>query len=48
MRTILARIVWNFDLHLAKDSDGWIDKSETYLIWRKPALNVHLVPVSRD
>ncbi|KAK7222568.1 hypothetical protein V2G26_010571 [Clonostachys chloroleuca] len=48
MRLILSRIVWNFDLHLAKDSDGWIDKSETYLIWRKPALNVHLVPVSRD
>ncbi|CAH0058112.1 unnamed protein product [Clonostachys solani] len=26
------------------DSDGWIDRGETYLIWSKPALNVHLVP----
>ncbi|VUC29307.1 unnamed protein product [Clonostachys rosea] len=45
MRLILARIVWNFDLRLAKDSDGWIDRGETYLIWRKPALNVYLVPM---
>ncbi|VUC29346.1 unnamed protein product [Clonostachys rosea] len=47
MRLILARIIWNFDLHLAADSDGWIDRSEVYSLWHKPDLNAYLVPVVR-
>ncbi|KAK7209883.1 hypothetical protein V2G26_017061 [Clonostachys chloroleuca] len=48
MRLILARIIWNFDIHLAVDSDGWIERSQVFSLWSKPDLNVYLVPVVRE
>ncbi|KAK7958457.1 cytochrome p450 [Apiospora saccharicola] len=47
MRLILAKIIFNFDIHLADDSEDWIDRQDVYFLWEKPALHVHLTPVSR-
>ncbi|KAJ5216801.1 cytochrome P450 monooxygenase [Penicillium chermesinum] len=47
MRMILARIVFNFDLSLAKDSEGWMERQKIFLFWQKGPLNVHLTPVAR-
>ncbi|KAK7224826.1 hypothetical protein V2G26_012829 [Clonostachys chloroleuca] len=44
MRLILARIIWNFDLKMAPESEGWIDNQKVLFFWDKPALNVHLIP----
>ncbi|KAK8042505.1 cytochrome P450 [Apiospora phragmitis] len=46
MRLILAKIVFNFDLHLADDSKDWLDRQSVYFLWEKPALYMHLTPVS--
>lgn len=47
MRLILAKILLNFDLKLADDSQGWIEGQKAYIVWQKPSLNVHLTPVKR-
>ncbi|KAK8868212.1 cytochrome P450 [Apiospora arundinis] len=47
MRFILAKIIFNFDLRLADDSEDWLEKQRVYFPWDKPALNVHLTPVTR-
>ncbi|KAK7999076.1 hypothetical protein PG991_014751 [Apiospora marii] len=44
MRLIIARIVWNFDFHLAPGSEDWYDQCLAYAVWQKPALNVCFVP----
>ncbi|CAN8104814.1 unnamed protein product [Discula destructiva] len=44
MRTIIARIVFNFDLKLAPQSEGWMEKQKVYNLWAKPPLMVHLTP----
>ncbi|KAI0459980.1 cytochrome P450, partial [Xylaria acuta] len=46
MRLILAKIVYNFDMTLADDSRDWLDGQRAFVIWEKPALNVHLKPVA--
>ncbi|CAN8105332.1 unnamed protein product [Discula destructiva] len=47
MRLILSRILWNFDLKLADDSQGWIQRQKAFIMWNKPPLNVYLKPVVR-
>ncbi|KAL7629562.1 hypothetical protein AAE478_001083 [Parahypoxylon ruwenzoriense] len=47
MRLILARIIYNFDMSIAEDSLDWMDKQQAYTLWHKPALNIHMKPVSR-
>lgn len=44
LRLILARIIFNFDLELAPDSQGWADDQELFSFWNKPALNVYFKP----
>lgn len=39
MRIILANVLWNFDLELCTESDGWVDQY-TYTLWQKPGLFV--------
>ncbi|KAK7927301.1 cytochrome p450 [Apiospora marii] len=46
MRLILAKIIFNFDIHLADNSEDWINRQSVYFLWEKPALHVHLTPVS--
>lgn len=44
MRTILARILWNFDIELAEDSKDWIERQRVYVLWEKLPLNIYLTP----
>lgn len=44
MRTILARILFNFDLELVEPQKNWLDHN-AYFLWSKPALDVYLTPV---
>ncbi|KAI3324405.1 putative cytochrome P450 [Xylariaceae sp. AK1471] len=46
MRLILTKIVYNFDMSLANDSRQWLVDQKAYTVWYKPALNVHLKPIS--
>jgi len=46
MRLILARIIWNFDLKLADDSQKW-NEQHIFTFWEKRPLNVILSPAVR-
>ncbi|KAL4977328.1 cytochrome P450 [Aspergillus desertorum] len=47
MRLILARILWNFDMELSPESDGW-ERQKVYTLWDKGPLMVRLsVPADR-
>ena len=41
MRSILARILWNFDMQIEEVSRGWTNQKE-YTLWDKPPLWVRL------
>lgn len=45
MRTILARVIWNFDMSIAEDSRNWMERQKIYNFWDKGPLNVYLTPV---
>lgn len=47
MRMILARVIFNFDMSIAEDSKGWMERQKIFLFWQKGPLNVHLTPVAR-
>lgn len=47
MRLILAKILWNFDLSLEKESENWINH-KMHIVWVKSPLMVRLKPVERD
>lgn len=47
MRLILAKIIFNFDLALANESKGWMEKSKIFAVWEKDNLMIHLTPVKR-
>ncbi|KAK0637910.1 Averantin hydroxylase [Lasiodiplodia hormozganensis] len=44
MRIILAKILWNFDLKLCPESDGWINQ-KSYTLWQKDPLWVDAMPI---
>lgn len=44
MRIILARVLWNFDLKIAEDSEKWQEQEEVYTLWLKGDLNLYLTP----
>lgn len=46
MRTILARMAWNFDLELDPASCGWLDKQRMFTTWHKTEMRVGLKPRS--
>lgn len=48
MRLILARLIYNFDLKLADDSAGWMERQNIFFLWNKPPLHVFLTPVNRS
>lgn len=48
MRLILARLIFNFDLSLSENSQGWIAEQKVWILWEKKPLNVYLTPVIRD
>jgi hypothetical protein len=43
IRSILGRLVWNFDMELQQESMEW-EKQAVYILWEKPALMVRLTP----
>jgi cytochrome P450 len=45
MKVILARILWNFDIELCKESRDWMDRLKVYTLWRKEPMMVKLTPV---
>lgn len=47
MRLILARVVFNFDMKLAEESHGWMERQRIHLFWKKGPLKVQLTPVKR-
>ncbi|EFQ25384.1 cytochrome P450 [Colletotrichum graminicola] len=47
MRIVMAKLLWNFDLELAEDSEEWMETQKIYTIWEKGPLNVYLQPVAR-
>lgn len=44
MRTILARLIFNFDVMLAPGMDEWMKTQKVFSMWQKPPLMVHLTP----
>jgi len=44
MRSILARLVWNFDIKLAEPEKDWIDGNRVYALWDKDPLMVYFQP----
>ncbi|KAF1924082.1 cytochrome P450 [Didymella exigua CBS 183.55] len=46
MRLIATRVLFNFDLELCPESDGWLDQ-RTFLLWEKPEMYIKLKPVKR-
>ncbi|PSR85583.1 cytochrome P450 ClCP1 [Coniella lustricola] len=46
MRTIMARLIYNFDMELVDPTEDWMDQN-VFFLWTKPPLNVYLTPVQR-
>jgi hypothetical protein len=44
MRTILARLLFNFDIELVNPEVDWLDQ-KVFFLWTKRPLNVYLTPV---
>lgn len=42
MRSVMARMLWHFDMQLCEDSKSWGENQLVYFLWEKPALNVVL------
>ena len=47
MLIILARLVYDFDMKLAPDSQKWVERQKTYTLWDRLPLNVYFTPVKR-
>lgn len=41
MRIILARVLWNFEVELRKESEGWLEQ-KAFILYEKPPLMVRL------
>ncbi|CAK7212888.1 hypothetical protein SCUCBS95973_001613 [Sporothrix curviconia] len=48
MRLIMARLLWNFDLHVLAGQDDWIASQKVYAIYQKTPLMVRFTPVVRE
>lgn len=43
MRTILARVLYNFDLTMSPQSDGWTNQ-KNFNLWERSPLLAYLTP----
>jgi cytochrome P450 len=41
MRIILARVLWNFDVELCRESERWLEQ-RAFILYEKPPLMVRL------
>ncbi|KAF4981105.1 hypothetical protein FDECE_17751 [Fusarium decemcellulare] len=48
MRSILARLVWNFDVELDDVDHNWLSGQKTYMIWEKGPLKLRFTNVERS
>ncbi|KAI1083821.1 putative cytochrome P450 [Whalleya microplaca] len=48
MRMILARIVYDFDMKLADESQRWIERQKSFSLWERIPLYVQLTPIRRS
>jgi len=46
-RLILARLFWEFDVHVLPRQEGWV-RQKTFLSWEKPPLMVHVRKLIRE
>lgn len=44
MRTIMARMLFNFDMRLANGYEKWADRCPIHNLWEKPPLLIHFRP----
>ncbi|KAF1985411.1 cytochrome P450 monooxygenase-like protein [Aulographum hederae CBS 113979] len=42
MRSILARLVWHFEIELCAESADWMARQNVFILWEKPALMLKL------
>jgi hypothetical protein len=42
MRLVLARLIWNFDIMLAPESENWAEQLKIYVLWEKRPFFVRL------
>ncbi|KAK1985264.1 benzoate 4-monooxygenase cytochrome P450 [Colletotrichum cereale] len=45
IRTVLAKILLEFDIKLESESEGWVDSLKIYGVWEKKPLMVKFLPV---
>ena len=43
---MLALLIHNFDMTLARSDTGWFQMQQAYLVWDSPPLNSHLRPIT--
>ncbi|KAF4881990.1 Trichothecene C-15 hydroxylase [Colletotrichum fructicola] len=48
MRTILARVIWNFEMRLADESKSWTQGQQAWVVWEKAELMMYLTPRGRS
>ena len=41
MRSVMARMLWHFEMELDPESENWRDH-KVYFMWEKPALKIKL------
>lgn len=42
IRTILTRMIWNFDMELHPESEGWLEKQKMFTTWHKTDMKIKL------
>ncbi|KAK8116211.1 cytochrome P450 [Apiospora sp. TS-2023a] len=47
IKTILSRVIWNFDMELHPASRGWLNRQKAFTSWKKEELKVALSPKPR-
>ncbi|KAK8120575.1 Cytochrome P450 [Apiospora kogelbergensis] len=48
IKTILSRVIWNFDMKLHPASHGWLNRQKAFTSWKKEELKVALSPKPRN
>ncbi|KAL0778980.1 hypothetical protein CaCOL14_003464 [Colletotrichum acutatum] len=48
IRTIIARVVWNFDMKLHAESAGWLGRQKMFTTWHKTEMKVYLSPRAKS
>lgn len=43
----MTRLIFEFDMELAEESEGWLDSLKAYAIWEKKPLYVRFIPVRK-